>query len=157
MSHVPDRALPLLGRWSLVSWRGLDAEGNEVRHGGEHPRGELIYLPSGRMSVQIQQDGRAPIGSRELGAGTDRQQAAAYRSYNAYAGTFSVPEPGIVVHTLELGIHPDQIGMEKRRAYRLEGEALELETQPIAHGDGRASSILTWRREERFHGSRGGA
>lgn len=150
MNDLGDQARALLGRWSLVSWSGVDASGSAVRHGGEHPRGELIYLASGRMAVQIQSDGRPTFGSRELDAGTVRLQAAAYRTYNAYAGTFSVPEPGIVVHHLELAIHPDQIGMDKRRAYRLTGDTLELETQPVAHGDGTASSILKWKREERF-------
>ena len=128
----------------------MAADGSEVAHGGERPCGTLIYMPSGWMAVQIQHDERPPIGSRELDAGTDEQQAAAYRTYNAYAGTFSLPEPGIVVHNLELGIHPDQLGMDKRRRYSLAGDVLTLETQPIARGDGSATSILTWRREERI-------
>ena len=133
----------------MVSWTGV-ANGSEVHHGGERPDGTLVYLPSGWMAVQIQHDARPPIGSPDLGAGTDEQQAAAYRTYNAYAGTFSLPEPGIVVHHLELGIHPDQLGMDKRRRYTLDGDALTLETQPIAHGDGTATSILAWHRAERF-------
>jgi hypothetical protein len=149
---LPEHAAPLLGRWSLAAWRGVDAAGDAVSHGGPHPRGELIYLPSGRMAVQIQFDGREPLGSLELDAGTIEQQAAAYRTYNAYAGFFTVPEPGVVVHRLELGIHPDQTGMEKRRSYRLSADELELEleTQRVGRGVRRASSILTWRLEESF-------
>ena len=54
----------LLGEWTLHSWTGTDGEGREVKHGGDSPRGELVYLPSGRMAVQIQHDGREPFGDR---------------------------------------------------------------------------------------------
>jgi hypothetical protein len=132
----------LVGHWELVSWTGVDAEGAPVDHGGRSPSGDLIYLPSGRMAVQIQYDNRDPFGSRELDAGTATERAIAYSTYNAYCGTFSVPEAGTVVHHVELSIHPDQGGMEKRRDYRLEDGDLVLLTQPV----GGATSELRWRR-----------
>ncbi len=146
MSALPEHALPLLGRWELVAWTGTNEAGESVRHGGERPGGVLIYLPSGRMAVQIQRDGREPFGSRDFDAGTEALQAAAYRAYIAYAGRFTVPEPGTVVHHLEQALHPDQVGMDKRREYVLEGDDLTLRTQPILHSGAPASSVLSWRR-----------
>jgi hypothetical protein len=96
------------------------------------------------MAVQICHDGRAAFGSRDLAAGEEPLQAAAYRTYIAYAGTFSLPEPGVVVHHVELALHPDQTGMDKRRAYELRGEQLTLRTQPVATDGSMASSILRW-------------
>lgn len=138
----------LHGHWTLVSWTGRDRSGRRVSHGGVGPRGDLIYLPSGRMAVQIQNDGRRPFGSRELGAGSPTERAAAYSTYNAYCGTFSVPEPGIVVHHVELAQHPDQPGMDKRREYVLDGDELTLNTQPIETDEGPATSELVWRRDD---------
>ncbi len=145
MGEVGDRAA-LVGEWSLISWTGTDGDGNPVEHGGESPSGELIYLPSGRVSVQIQHSGRGLFGSREWAAGDESRRAAAYATYNAYAGRFSLPEPGVVVHHVEMAIHPDQPGMDKRREYVLDGDELVLRTQPVATANGPATSELRWRR-----------
>ena len=83
------------------------------------------------MAVQIQHDGRAPFGSTDWSAGDDGERAAAYSTYNAYCGTFSVPEPGVVVHHVELAIHPDHPGMDKRREFELDGDELTLRTQDV--------------------------
>jgi hypothetical protein len=98
------------------------------------------------MAVQISYDGRPILGSRDLDAGDETGQAAAYRTYNAYAGRFSVPEPGVVVHHVEQALHPDQAGVDKRRTYLLEGDGLALETQPGVTAGATASSALRWRR-----------
>ena len=136
----------LLGEWTLVAWTGIDAEGDRVHHGGESPSGELIYLPSGRMAVQIQHSGRDRFGSRDWSAGATDERVAAYTTYNAYCGTFSLPERGVVVHHVELAIHPDQPGMDKRREYVLDGAELLLRTQDVETAAGPASSELRWRR-----------
>jgi lipocalin-like protein len=98
------------------------------------------------MAVQISYDGRRSLGSPDLAAGDDGGQAAAYRTYNAYAGRFSVPEPGVVVHHVEQALHPDQTGIDKRRTYRLDGDVLTLRTQPVVTAGSEASSVLRWRR-----------
>ncbi|MDX6586647.1 MAG: hypothetical protein QOI31_1120 [Solirubrobacterales bacterium] len=136
----------LLGEWTLVSWTGIDGQGERVSHGGARPAGELIYLESGRMAVQIQHDAREAFGSREWSAGTGEERAAAYATYNAYCGTFSVPEPGVVVHHVELAIHPDHPGMDKRREFELNGDELTLRTQDVETPEGPATSELVWRR-----------
>jgi hypothetical protein len=137
----------LAGHWELVSWTGVDGAGEEVAHGGPHPRGDLIYLPSGRMSVQIQHDGRTSFGSRAFTAGSTEERAAAWATYNAYAGRWSVPREGVVVHHVELATHPDHPGMDKERPYELNGDELALRTQPVTTPDGgEATSVLRWRR-----------
>lgn len=146
MADPGDDARALIGHWALESWEGESAAGERVLHGGADPRGDLIYLPSGRMAVQIAYDGRPALGSRDLDAGDDAGQAAAYRTYNAYAGRFSVPEAGTVIHHVEQALHPDQAGMDKRRRYELDGDRLTLRTQPVVTGGIEADSILRWRR-----------
>ena len=136
----------LVGEWRLVSWTGVDHAGKRVEHGGGSPRGELVYLPSGRMAVQIEHSGRVPFGSREWTAGDTGERAAAYSTYNAYCGTWSLPGPGLVVHHVELAIHPDHPGMSKRREYVLRGDELVLRTQDVETADGPATSELVWRR-----------
>ena len=136
----------LLGEWTLVSWAGFDGDGSRVEHGGGSPRGELIYLPSGRMAVQIEHSNRDRFGSTDWTAGDPGERASAFSTYNAYCGTWSLPEPGVVAHHVELAIHPDQAGMEKRREYVLRGDELTLRTQAVETPDGPATSELVWRR-----------
>lgn len=138
----------LHGHWRLAGWTGIDERGAAVSHGGTDPRGDLIYLPSGRMAVQIEHDGRPTFGSRELDAGEDDARAEAYRTYIAYAGTWSLEGDDVVVHHVEVALHPDQAGMDKRRHFTLEGDLLSLQTQPLRTRDGGvASSLLRWRRD----------
>lgn len=136
----------LQGEWTLVSWTGIDRDGEHVKHGGDSPRGELVYLASGRMAVQIEHADRPGFGSSDWTAGSADERAAAYSTYNAYCGTWSSPEPGVVVHHVELAIHPDHPGLEKRREYLLEGDELTLRTQAVETANGMASSELRWRR-----------
>src|SRR4029079_11890391 len=83
MGGLPEHALGLLGHWRLTAWTGETDAGARIAPGGPEPRGDLISRPTGRMAVQIADDRRTPIGSRDLDAGDDPLQAAAYRSYNA--------------------------------------------------------------------------
>ena len=66
---VNEPAARYVGEWTLVSWRASMRTGERVSHGGAKPSGELIYLESGRMAVQIQHDGRAAFGSTDWSAG----------------------------------------------------------------------------------------
>jgi len=136
----------LVGEWTLVSWTGVDGAGDRVKHGGEEPKGELVYLASGRMAVQIEHSGRSEFGSTDWTAGGTEERAEAYSTYNAYCGTWSLPEPGVVVHHVEMAIHPDHPGLEKRREYVLEGDDLTLRTQDVETPEGPATSELRWRR-----------
>lgn len=154
--HSADRgppselARPLFGRWSLVGWEGRDGSGGRVAHGGQRPRGDLIYLPTGRMAVQIMWDDRRLLGSTELEAGSEAARAAAMSTYIAYAGRFSIPSEGVVVHHVELCLRPDQVGIDKRREYTLEGDELTLRTQPVRSNGSPASSELRWQRTEQL-------
>lgn len=138
----------LHGHWRLVKWSGTDRSGEAVSHGGAEPRGDLIYLSSGRMAVQIEHDGRPTFGSRALDGGDHDGHAEAYRTYIAYAGTWSLEGDDVIVHHVDVALHPDQAGMDKRRRFELEGDELTLQTQPVRTGDGgEASSLLHWRRD----------
>ena len=123
----------LVGHWRLAEWSGRTASGECVRHGGDQPSGDLIYLESGHMAVQIQFD-------------VERSEQPPSDTYLAYCGRWEIREPGTIVHCVELALHPDNVGIEKVRPYALEGDQLVLETQPLDTGEGLASSVIRWRR-----------
>jgi hypothetical protein len=51
-----------------------------------------------------------------------------------------------VVHHVELAIHPDHPGIDKRREFHLDGDELTLHTQDVDTPVGPATSELVWRR-----------
>ena len=50
------------------------------------------------------------------------------------------------MHHVRLSLHPDQPGMDKRREFVLDGDALTLRTQPVVADGSPATSELHWRR-----------
>ena len=74
----------LFGTWKIVSAVVEDEQTKEQKFlYGEHPRGYLILLPTGRMMSLLVGDGRkAPQ--------TDEERSTAYRSMVAYTGKYTV-------------------------------------------------------------------
>jgi hypothetical protein len=112
---------------------------------GADARGLLIYTATGRMSVFLSRSSREPLLCVEAKAGTLEENAAAFNSCFAYAGTFEVTE-GRVIHRLEHCTFPNWIGTEQVRFVRFEGERLISETPPLPSGGRSAVSRLIWER-----------
>ncbi len=81
------------------------------------------------MAVQIQYGRRPSLGS-QTSSGDEAGRAAT--TPTTPCGTWSVPRDGVIVHHVELALHPDQPGMDKERPFELAGDELTLHTQPVA-------------------------
>jgi lipocalin-like protein len=76
-----------VGAWKLVS---VEREDPVFPLGYDHPSGMIIYDASGWMCGQIAvKDDRKPF-ARGLKSGTIEEKAAAFDSYFAYYGTYTV-------------------------------------------------------------------
>jgi hypothetical protein len=128
------------GAWELASVVRYAADGEELSR-NESSTGFIMYDPAGTMGVVIQGADRQP--STE-GQPTPEDRLAAYRSYTAYFGAFSVdPEAGAVTHHLRASMNPNAAGADYVRSYEFAGDALTL--QPPAGADG-GTVRLTWRK-----------
>lgn len=128
----------LLGAWRLASFCDLDAEGNAtVGPLGHTPRGLLIYLADGHMSVSMMRaDESAPPGSA---AGS-----APPETFMGYAGTWELTGDQ-VVHRVEVSAHPHIVGTEQVRDVQLLGDRLTLHGTALI--DGRPQRrALRWER-----------
>ena len=84
---MPPTTADLVGNWRLLSYVYTPDDGDEFLPYGEDPAGLLTYPADGYMQVSIAARDRATY---NLQGGTVEQQAAAARSYLAYAGRYEM-------------------------------------------------------------------
>ena len=107
----------------------------------DRPTGQLMYDPSGRMSAQIvaraDRKSFAPYNKGRLLA-TPEDKAAAFDSYTAYFGTYTVDaRAGTVTHHLEDSLVPGRRGTDNVRWFEFEGDD-RLLLIPVEDGKGGA-------------------
>ena len=132
----------LAGSWKLVSCVMEDVETKEQKPlYGEHPKGYLILLPTGRMMSLLVSEGRkAPQ--------TDEERSAAYRSMVAYTGKYIV-EGDKWTTKPEVAWNENWM-MDQVRYFKLEGDKLIVETAPALNPNwGKVVRVtLVWQRAE---------
>lgn len=124
--------LSFVGAWKLLTQIEI-RDGRETQPRGDYPRGLLIYLPDGTMSVQLMR--------AERGQFTDLNSLqTALEEYLGYYGRYTVDEAaGVVVHHVEGCSFPHWIGTDQVRRYRFEGKQLILSAEGLG-----VRRVLTW-------------
>lgn len=109
------------------AWRLVSIEGNPPIFPNMYskPTGQLMYDASGRMAAQIvAKAGRKPFAPYNTGraAATTEEKAAAFESYAAYFGTYTVDaKAGTVTHHLEGSLVPGREGTNNVRWFEFQG------------------------------------
>jgi hypothetical protein len=148
----PDKTIQKLhGAWRLVRIEGSDPILKPVY---DHPSGLIVYAPSGWMIVQIALNSSRKPFAAGPGAGTPAEKAAAFDSYVAYYGTYSMDEKaGTVTHHLEDASTPGRHGHDNVRYFEFQGND-RLVLMPLEDGKGGvvarkdATWKLTWERTQ---------
>lgn len=140
-----DVASQLVGTWQLVSYSTVASDGEATFPMGRNPCGRITYEASGRMAVQLGDPGRATFAASDPRATTDAEVRAAFDSYIAYYGSYTVhPNQGIVVHHLEMSLIPNWTGSDQVRYFDLQGGRLTLKTPPMSYGGVERVATLVW-------------
>ena len=140
----------LVGAWRLVStvFRAEDGSLGESPYGTDS-QGLLMYDAQGIMSAQLGQKNRAPFAVADRKAGSNEELRAAFESYQAYCGTYSVDErERVVIHSVTLSLLPNWIGTEQRRHYQFTDGKLILRTPPMRIGGKSLYGELVWEKIE---------
>lgn len=139
---------PVVGWWSLLEWRTVDASGATIGHPfGVRAAGTLGYSAGGFMQGQVSAQDRPRPASADPFGGSDLDRAAAYSSYVAYSGRYDV-HPDRIVHHVNTSLFPGWTGSEQVRYYTLTGDELSLRTPPIEVAGAVVVNELRWRRVE---------
>lgn len=144
---MPDRH-PLIGAWRLRDWIAIADDGTTTQPMGEHPEGLLAYSGDGTMVAIMARADRRRFGSEDLTGGTAEEQAAAFRTFIAYGGRFTI-DADQVTHRVESSLFPNWIGTDQRRQWTLDDDArtLVLASPPLALGGVTRRQRLTWERQ----------
>jgi hypothetical protein len=132
----PQTSTKFVGAWRLIS-----VEGNPPGRPGrfDRPTGQLIYDASGRMSAQVvARADRKPFAPYNQGttSATTEEKAAAFDTYLAYFGTYTVDaKAGTVTHHLEDSLVPGRQGTDNVRWFEFQGDDRIVLT-PVEDGKG---------------------
>ena len=140
-SLADDRA-KILGIWKIISydWE-IQATGEREPIMGKIPTGYLTFTTEGLMMAIITGDGRNE-------PKTDQDRARLFRSMIAYSGRYRL-EGGKWITKVDVAWHPERIGTEQVRFFKLDGDRLQVLTPWMprlnkAEEVGRA--VITWER-----------
>jgi len=145
--HADDARTPLVGSWDLVAVENRGADGSVERPFGDRPQGRITYTADGFLSAHVMRADRPPFATGGLYSGTQAEKAAAYDSYIAYYGSYTVDATArTVTHGLAGSLFPNWSGTGQTRHYALDGDVLTLSTPPMER-DGKPITVhVVWRR-----------
>ena len=145
----PGVALP--GTWYLERWEIAYDDGRPpTLPFGEGATGMLVYTEDGSMAACIARAGRARFAAESPRAAPEAARAAAFDSFFAYAGAWSLREAegrAQVVHEVREALNPGFVGTEQVRDMALEGDRLTLSASDTLPGStALRHHRLIWRR-----------
>ncbi len=121
----------LLGTWKLVEFAGtIDGQAVTPLNAGR-----LTYDASGQVSLHMMVQERPKFTSDKKRQSTKDEAKVAFDGYVAYFGRYRVNEAdGVVIHSIEGSIFPNEIGKESIRFYELTGDRLTLRVTSLVDG-----------------------
>ncbi|MDB5728790.1 MAG: hypothetical protein JWQ00_1995 [Noviherbaspirillum sp.] len=139
----------LLGRWNIISWEQRYDDGRVTHPLGTALEGFIQYDANGQMICMIGRTDRPNFSTGGQWNASDEEKAAAYSSYLAYAGRYSVNGES-VTHHVDLSLFPNwKNGDQKRRVELIPGAAGDKLNIVARLEEGTAearSAVLAWKR-----------
>jgi len=112
----------LVGTYKLVSYESYDQNGAATRL--PYAVGQIAYDAAGRMSAQLMRDGRSKLPTPQA---SDAERAAAYSSYIAYFGHYTIdPDKRTVTHHVEGALSPNMVGSDLLRYFEFSPDGISL-------------------------------
>ncbi|MEJ2593606.1 MAG: lipocalin-like domain-containing protein [bacterium] len=136
---------PLVGSWDLVSFEIHRKNGKTHLPFGKNARGLLIFTASGRVTANLSQNGRMEIKSGDMMDATHEEMATSFRGYISYFGTYEYfANSQTVMHHVTGSLFPNWIGDTLKRNVKLDGNRLELITEPTLYGSEEITAVVVW-------------
>jgi Lipocalin-like domain len=136
---------PLVGSWRLESFELQMKDGQTIHPYGRELAGYLFYNGDGFMSAAFMNAARGRVEGNDLEAAA---KTSSYDQFMAYTGGYEVTGDRIrhfvEVASLEVWNHTVQ-----ERWYKIDGDRLELLTQPLTVGSDAPVGRLVWQRVSR--------
>jgi hypothetical protein len=133
----------ILGSWKLMSASSTTSAGerDETPY-GPNPVGFLTYTEDGRVSAMISHGGRKPL---TIGGGSVEEQAEAFKTFLAYAGTYTLSDDK-VTHHVEVSSIQNYVDRDLVRNVKFQGDQIILLTPPTRMNGKIQTVELIWQR-----------
>jgi Lipocalin-like domain len=133
----------ILGSWKLVSASSTTSAGerDETPY-GPNPVGFLTYTEDGRVSAMISHGGRKPL---TIGGGSLEEQAEAFKTFLAYAGTYTLSSDKVTHHVTVSSIQ-NYVDRDLVRNIKFQGDQIVLITPPTRMNGKLQTVELIWQR-----------
>ena len=149
IASSPTQAAPLAekdlwGTWKLISAYSREVESGAVTDAyGPHPTAFITYGPDHRMMAMAEYGDRLKVGDR--GKATAEQRAALFKTFWAYAGTYTF-NGSTIEHHVDTSWNATWTGTTVIRDVAQDGNHIVLTTRPqVRFSDGKMNVItLTW-------------
>jgi hypothetical protein len=136
----------LIGSWKLVSSTDTTEKGETRDTFGQNPTGFLTYTADGRMMAIISHGGRKPLSTPDYIAAPAEERAAAFATFAAYAGTFTL-DGSRVIHHVQISSLQNRVGTDLvRTILKLDSDQLILRRPPGLRGGIQVTTVLVWQR-----------
>lgn len=127
-----------VGHWRLVTFENFDEKG--VARDAGYEGGRIMYDRHGNMSAQLMRTDRMPVSQPSA----EPERAAAYASYTAYYGKYTVdPSLSKVTHSVEGALNPNWVKTDLIRYYEFSPDGQQLKLS-IRNAQDRVTGTLTW-------------
>jgi hypothetical protein len=131
-----------IGHWRLAKFENFDDKG--VARDAGYAGGRIMYDAAGNMSAQLMRIGRKLLSQ----PATEPERAAAYSTYTAYYGKYTVdPSAATVTHAVEGAANPNWVNTNLVRYYEFSPDGKQLKLS-LRNAQGRVTGTLTWLRIE---------
>ena len=136
-----------VGHWRLVTFENFDEKG--VGTVAAYDGGRIMYDVAGNMSAQLMRSDRAlltPPSGGKPSPTAQAERAAAYSTYTAYYGKYSLnPATRAVTHHVEGSVNPNWVKTDLVRYYAFADDGKRLMLS-LKNAEGRVTGTLTWER-----------
>jgi hypothetical protein len=133
----------LVGTWKLVSASSTTSTGDQSESPyGAQPAGFLTYTSDGRVSALISYDGRKSL---SYGGGSSEEQAEAFKTFLAYAGTYRL-DGDKVTHHVEVSSIQNYVDKDLIRSVKFKDDRIILLTTPTRVNGKMQTIELIWQR-----------
>jgi hypothetical protein len=142
-----------VGTWKLAALNGERPTTGAANAVSDQATGTIIYDNTGHVAVQILYKLNRDKFVGGPSNGTTEEKAAAFDSYTAYWGTYTVnAKAGTVTHHIQGALNPNNVGKDNLRYYEFHGNRLTLNNPDDGKGGFRdrkdTSRQLVWEQIE---------
>jgi hypothetical protein len=146
----PDVAKQFIGTWRLVSTMQHFAGGvvKPDRQVGPSPLGYMIYADTNHMCAIFMNPDRPKW--EFIAEPKEAELRSAMDGMGAYCGTYEVHvDEGYVLHHVELDRIPNNMGITRKRFFKLNGNRLVLTPEVVGPPTDVVETTITWERVEK--------